>query len=113
MLFFQTPGLAGSLSLLADLTSELLPNRSRPQTIVFSRRQLPIDGRFHYWHCHVISGSALKEDPHGQPSEGHESMIDLLRVNRPAQIVNRSTDLGLFLSLPSFCMATLRIKDSS
>jgi hypothetical protein len=73
---FPDPQVTGSLGLLTDPTSDLLPNRLRPQTIVFSWRQLPIDGRFHYWHCHVISDLALKEGLQSQPSEGHESMID-------------------------------------
>lgn len=76
---FPDSRVASSLSLLADPTPELLLNRSRPQTIVFSRRQQSIDGHAHYSHCHVISGFAFKEDPRGQPSEGHESMIDLPR----------------------------------
>jgi hypothetical protein len=29
--------------------------------------------------CHVISGPAIDKDPHVQPREGHESMIDLPR----------------------------------
>jgi hypothetical protein len=91
----------------------------RPQTFRLSRPRPSIDNRLRYSHCHVISGPALDKDPKGQPSEDHQSMdvspkgLPASEGVGPAQNVNRSTDLGLRLVLPSFCMVTPRKEGSN
>ena len=94
---FQDPRLADSLSLLAQFTApNLFPivririatsSLEATESIAAAsdlfindhERAASRAQRLLLASCHVISGPALDKDPHVQPSEGHESMIDLPR----------------------------------